>query len=94
MNSAQWEILRPLADESVMELVRKRLLQGFKFFDDNRLIGADREKAKLALLIVRIANPSEVFTKNELDLMNCPARQPRQPKVKAFKGMPRAKKGI
>lgn len=94
MTGAQWEILRPLADETVMALARARLLEGLKFFDGNRLIETHtRAVAKLALLIVRIMNPSEEFTNNEKDLMNCPARI-RQEKVRAFKGTKRAKKGI
>ncbi len=94
MNGAQWEILRPLADDETMAMVRERLLGGLKFFEGNKLIEKyTRASAKLALLMVRIANPTEEFTENEKALMNSPARN-RQEKVKASKRTKRANKGI
>jgi len=93
MNGAQWEILRSLASDAVMCMAHNRLLHGLKFFDGTKLMDAyTRADVKLALLIVRIANPTEEFTDKETALMNAPARAG-QEKVKVFKGTNRANKG-
>lgn len=53
-----------------MELVRGRLLLGLKFFDGTKRIETwTREQVKLALLIVRIANPKEDMTAKEVEIM-------------------------
>lgn len=76
--TAQYEILRPFITDRVRELVRGRLLQGLKFFDTHTLRPEyARDEVKLALLLVRMANPREVFSKTELDLLDLPLRRQR-----------------
>lgn len=74
--SEQLEILRPFVTDRVRVLVRKRLLHGLKFFDAHTLRPQFKKAdIKLALLIVRIANPKELLSKDELELIESGMRQ-------------------
>lgn len=76
MSDAQYAVLRPFITDRINDLVRGRLLQGVKFFGTTALrSGFDRSEVKLALLLVRIANPKEVLTKQESALIEMPLRQ-------------------
>lgn len=66
----QLEVLGPLVTDRVRELVRDRLLHGLKFFDGHTLRPQFKKAdVKLALLLVRIANPKELLSKDEADLI-------------------------
>lgn len=81
-DSAQYSVLLPLVNERIQSLVRGRLLEGLKFFDKNTLRHEySRSEAKLALLIVKIANPDEQFTAAERQLMEVSQRE-----ISALKG--------
>lgn len=72
----QLEILRPLVTDRVRVLVRKRLLHGLKFFDAHTLRPQFKKAdVKLVLLLVRIANPKELLSKDEADLIESGMRQ-------------------
>lgn len=69
--SGSLPLLRELASEDVMDLVRRRLLCGYRFFDKNTLRpGLDRGDAKLAMLLVLAANPNEALTAAEKALVD------------------------
>ena len=75
----QYEVLRPFITGRVQKLVRGRLLKGLKFFDTNALRhGLKRDEVKLALLLVKIANPREFLTVNETALIEQGLRSPRR----------------
>lgn len=81
--SGQFEVLRPFITDRVSDLVRSRLLEGLKFFGTTALRpGFNRDEVKLALLLVRIANPDEVLTDAETKLLKAPLRSSRQQKEK------------
>ncbi len=63
----QYEVPRPFVTDPVRKLVRGRLLEGaLKFVDTSTLRpGLKRDEVKLALLLVKIANPKEFLTVNE-----------------------------
>jgi hypothetical protein len=68
--SPQFEVLRPFITERVQALVRERLLDGKLFFKNHSLLpGYSRPEVKMALLLVRIANPSEQLNKDEEALL-------------------------
>lgn len=67
---AQYEVLRPYITPRITDLVRGRLLEGVRFFDKRSLrSGYTRSEAKLALLLVKIANPAEALTSEEQRLL-------------------------
>jgi hypothetical protein len=73
---SQLEILRPYIDERTAALVRARLLDGLKFFEGHSLRpGYTRPEAKLVLLLVQIANPKELFSADEANLIGGGSRQ-------------------
>jgi len=58
--AAELEILRPFITDRIQSLVRSRLLDGERFFENHVLRPCFiRPEVKLALLLVRIANPDE-----------------------------------
>lgn len=76
MITGQFEILRPFITDRVQELVRGRLLEGMKFFDGHTLRSEfTRAEAKLALLLVRMANPTELLNEDEAALLKAGMRQ-------------------
>lgn len=81
---AAWQILQKFVTEEVWSLVRGRVLEGQKFFGTTALRpGLKRDDVKLALLLVRIANPTECFTDAEKALLTNPLRPLRQRKDNA-----------
>jgi hypothetical protein len=79
--SDQLEILIRFSNDRVMELVRGRLLEGRKFFQNKAMLPEySRSEVKLALLLVRLANPKETFTADEESVMDG-----RQRKLEPFK---------
>ena len=69
--SAQYEVLKPYVNDRISSLVRGRLLEGMKFFDGHTLRPEfSRSEAKMALLMVRIANEHEFFSSDERAIMN------------------------
>ncbi len=68
--NSQLDLLLPLASQKVRELMRDRLLHGLKFFDSHTLRSEfSRDEVKLALLLVKIANPAELLSGEEKDLL-------------------------
>jgi len=61
-SASQLELLRPHITERIAGLVCGRLLDGIKFFR-NGVIASEftRREVKLALLLVKIANPDEFY---------------------------------
>lgn len=69
-------LLREFADSRTMELARLRLVCGLKFFDGNTLRPLfDKGEVKLALLLVLQANPSELLTSCERELLETRQQQ-------------------
>lgn len=77
MNPLQAEILRPLLTPRISKLVTDRLFNGLKFFNNCHSPNYDRGTIKLALLLVKIANPQEYFSADEMQAMN--GRQRKSP---------------
>lgn len=76
MRSAAYQILRELATETTMELVKLRLLFGLKFFDNHCLKDSfARSEVKLVLLLVQLANPDEVFSADEKAILGARQQQ-------------------
>jgi len=72
----QYQVLQPFVTAGVTALVRSRLLEGGRFFDGHRLKpGLKRADVKLALLLVKIANPHEILTAEERTLLTGGQRQ-------------------
>lgn len=68
--SDQLELLRSFATDRILSLTRCRLLEGLKFFRRGSLLPEyNRADVKAALLLVRIANPSEYLTGPEEELL-------------------------
>lgn len=77
--NGQYDALRPFITDRVEKLVRGRLLEGLKFFGTTALrSGFKRDEVKLALLLVKIANPKEFLTANETALIEQGLRSPRR----------------
>lgn len=66
--------------EEIKALARKRLLEGGNLGRH----GCDRKKAKLALLLVREINPTEVFNREEAALLFGINRQTLRDKTRPF----------
>jgi len=95
-SASQLELLRPHITERIAGLVCGRLLDGIKFFR-NGVIASEftRREVKLALLLVKIANPDECLTIDEhhiiegrqklpstkLHLIATKARKPQKAKI-------------
>lgn len=76
MSNGQYESLRPFITDRVQGLVRERLLEGIKFFDGHTLRPEyTRAEVKLTILLVRIANPKELLSRDEADLIESGMRQ-------------------
>ena len=69
--SAQFEVLRPFINDRIIALVRARLLDGERFFDSSHALRPEynRSEVKLALLLIRIANPDEPLSEDEKSLL-------------------------
>ncbi|HWL51325.1 MAG TPA: hypothetical protein VNQ90_02760 [Chthoniobacteraceae bacterium] len=63
-------MLKPYITPRVQELVRGRLLEGLRFFD-KRVLRPEysRAEVKLALLLIRIANPQETLVTEEFRIL-------------------------
>jgi len=69
-SDAQYAILSRLATDETWRLVEGRLLKGERFFHKRGLKpGYSRDQVKLALLLVRVGNPVETLTSEELRLL-------------------------
>lgn len=76
MSESQYEVLKPYVNDRILSLVRGRLFDGVKFFDERTLRPEySRAEVKLALLLVRIANPSEPLNSSELAILEGGQRQ-------------------
>lgn len=66
----QLEILTSFITPDIKKIVKNRLFNGLKFFDGHTFKSPhSKGDAKLALLLVRIANPEESLSADELQLI-------------------------
>ena len=76
MYHTEYDVLCPFVTDRVLELVRCRLLEGSRFFEHHALKPEfSKSETKLALLLVRVANPKEYLNSDEINLLEGCTRQ-------------------